>query len=194
MQRSTTGRANVTQLFGAETISNLRWQARRLASAGLDADDLLHDALERALRGIERFEPGSNLCAWICTIMHNLVVDHCRHLQIQRSPAWRLNVLIAQSTHAQQEICPYRPANEIVSSEKEHAPAPSMTDIHAAAARLPAQLQTAFRMHAFEGRRYREIARVLDVPVSTVGTRIWRARALLRRVLRKKGFTDPAAA
>jgi DNA-directed RNA polymerase specialized sigma24 family protein len=55
------------RLFGAEELRRLQKLARRVAPRGVDADDLLHDALERALRNIDRFQAGTNLYAWMRT-------------------------------------------------------------------------------------------------------------------------------
>jgi RNA polymerase sigma factor (sigma-70 family) len=61
----------------------LRGTARRLCGNDADADDLVHDTYERALRGWERYADRGNLKAWLMTIMHNLFIDRCRRIKRQ---------------------------------------------------------------------------------------------------------------
>jgi RNA polymerase sigma-70 factor (ECF subfamily) len=49
--------------------------------------------------------------------------------------------------------------------------------------RLEEEYRTVFRMHAFEDRSYKQIAEGLGIPMNTVGTRLFRARARLREIL-----------
>ena len=59
-------------------LSGLRAKAARMERTASDADDLVQDTLERALRSWQRFAPGTNLRCWLHTIMHNLFLDRCR--------------------------------------------------------------------------------------------------------------------
>src|SRR5947209_11691210 len=58
--------------------SVLAASARRLCGNAADADDLVHDTYERALRSWDRYAERGNLKAWLVAIMHNLFIDRCR--------------------------------------------------------------------------------------------------------------------
>jgi RNA polymerase sigma-70 factor (ECF subfamily) len=152
----------------AEALEQLYSVARQLAGATSDADDLLHDSLERALRNAHKFQPGSNLIAWIRTIMLRIMIDGFR----KRRPLTPLDRL-----------------DELASAEVEEDPwwaSICPDEVRAAAALLPEPLRTAFRLLAFEGLTYRQIAARTGTPIATVGTRISRARDRLRLLLTER--------
>ena len=61
-----------------EHLPRLRRYARALTGDAGQADDLVQDTLERALLKLDLWQPGSNLRAWLFTLMHNLFVNHVR--------------------------------------------------------------------------------------------------------------------
>jgi RNA polymerase sigma-70 factor (ECF subfamily) len=160
------------QLFGPDELADLRRMALRLAGPGNDPDDLLHDALERALASLDRFEIGTNLHAWMRTIMYRLVVDQTRSRRRRRA---RVEI----ERWAAPRATP--PADEI-----EPAPAWAgldLDDVRDAADALSEPLKRTFTLFAFDGLSYDEVARQLGIPAQTVGTRLLRAKLKLRTVL-----------
>jgi RNA polymerase sigma-70 factor (ECF subfamily) len=100
------------------------------------------------------------------TILTNLHIDRCREL--------------ARRQHV--------PVDDIQLSSPEPADAPiwsalTVNDVRQAAAQLPEELRETYVLFAFEGRSYTEIAGQLGIAKATVGTRILRARAHLKRLL-----------
>src|SRR5258706_10818270 len=65
-----------------ELLPDLRRQARKLARSRADADDLVHDTLERALRKQHLYEPTGKLIGWLCMIMRNCRFDMLRRRRI----------------------------------------------------------------------------------------------------------------
>ncbi len=151
-----------------DSISEVRGYARRLAGDSSDAGDLVQEACRRALESRDMFIAGSDMRAWLCCIIRNLYRDRLRRLarevlvpDYDQSPAWSPE---------------RRPAWALVSDE----------DLELALASLQPQYQQAYVRYTVGGQSYQEIARDLQVPSSTVGTRILRARLLLREFLNKR--------
>lgn len=145
----------------------LRALANRLCRSPADAGDLVQDTFERALRRREQYVPGTNLRAWLCTILHHLFLDRVR--ANNRGPS-----------HA--------PLDEVAvaAPERESEPAwAALTrdDVVAAVARLEPEFRSVYELHSLEGVPYQEIASRLGIPKATVGTRLARARRKLRDLL-----------
>jgi len=128
-----------------------------------EAEDLVQDTMTQALRSFHRYEPGTNCCAWLMTILHR--VRSNRRRAWGRSPsAGTVDLDVA-------ETVPFVP------------PVPQhLTDeeVIAALKRLPMPLQEVILLCDVEELKYREIADVLGIPVGTVMSRLHRGRALLR--------------
>lgn len=159
---------------------NLLRFARSLSASQADAEDLAQETLARAIRFEDRFEPGTDARAWLFTI--------CRRLQ-QRS--WRnektrpsLTPLVEEddSTGYQDDVLvsPLTVEPTVMSRFERHA-------IRAALDRLNPENAVPLRLYAAEGMPYRQIAEVLDVPVGTVMSRIYRGRRTLVKLLLEEG-------
>lgn len=145
--------------------------ARRLCQSRDDAEDLVQDALERAMRNADKLTDPGRARAWLITVMHNLFIDRCRH-KSRRPHHGALD-----EDHLGGVPDPGRvPAWGDI----------TVDDVRAAARDLPGEFRRAYEMHAFEKRSYEDIARALGVPKSTVGTRLLRARRKLRALLAKR--------
>ena len=132
-----------------------------------DSEDLVQDTLERALRNLHRFEQGSNLQAWLTTIMQRLLIDQRRR---ERGLSY--------------QPLPDLPAPEIDSEreDRENVLLATVARIEELIASLPADFRLVLELYARAGLGYGEIARRLSIPVSTVGTRLLRARRLMRTI------------
>ncbi|HXJ19721.1 MAG TPA: RNA polymerase sigma factor [Polyangia bacterium] len=153
-------------LFGGELLSvqNDLWQrAYFLTRDRADAEDLVQTTMERALTARPQFRPGTNLRAWVGTILRNAFVDwyrrSLRSVPMETEPAW---------------IAPADPVGplDILTA----------TDVAAATSTLPAHDRQILGL-AQTGLAQKAIATHLGIPVGTVATRLFRARAKLRRVL-----------
>jgi RNA polymerase sigma-70 factor (ECF subfamily) len=157
------------------SLSDLRGYARRLTGDHVEASDLVQEACRRALEGRSLFTAGSDMRSWLCCIMRNLYRDRLRRLSREvlvpdydQSPAW---------------VSEGRPPWAMVSDD----------DLALALASLQPQYQQTYVLYAVDGQSYQEIARTLQVPSSTVGTRILRARLQLRDFLVKRIEAQPAS-
>ena len=143
-------------------IPGLRARARFLVRDAAAADDLVHDVLERALSARDRFLVGSNLKAWALRVMRNLVIDAHR----RRAPLALPRILTDTTEDRRGEV-------EIL----------SMDDIKQAMSSLERADRDIFSRAYVEEQSYQQIAEALGMPISTVGTRLWRARNRLRPAL-----------
>jgi RNA polymerase sigma-70 factor, ECF subfamily len=165
-----TPRIAAPNLFAAALIQQLpalRARALRLELAASEADDLVQDTVEKALRSWRMFQPGTNLRAWLFTVMQNLFFDRCRSRN-------RLAFL--------HDACA-RMAAENPDDDRPAWLKASPDDIRELAAEMPPGLAQALELVFFQGLSYTEAAHRLGIRVPTVGTRLVRARAWLRRKL-----------
>ncbi len=129
-----------------------------------DAEDLVQETLLRAFRSFHRFTPGTNLKAWLFTILHHVRTDGLR--RAMRAP--RTEELAGEGPAVP-------PPQEALASGGE--------DLARAIAALPEGFRVAVVLRDVEELSYGEIAEVLQVPLGTVMSRIHRGRALLRAAL-----------
>jgi RNA polymerase sigma-70 factor (ECF subfamily) len=157
-------------------LPRLEQRARTLAQSRADAADLVQDTLEKALRAWPRLRPGSNVGAWLETLLSHAFIDGWRW-------ARRRSGMIGVGSV------------DIPEPEKETSPRwLDITDVEVRAAidRLPPMFATVFRLHCYGRLPYAEIARRLDIPCSTVGTRLRRARERLRHILTNDVLNRPS--
>jgi RNA polymerase sigma-70 factor, ECF subfamily len=160
------GSANGAEAFAtaiAAEIPRLRRFARVLARGGDVADDLVQETLVRAIAAREQFEPGTNLRAWLFTILR-----HARAANLRR--ASRSPIMAA-------EILPESP----VSGGQEERQA--MRDVAVAFRKLARIHREALWLVVVEGLDYAEAARILNVPPGTLRSRLSRAREALRDII-----------
>lgn len=147
-------------------IPGLRRYARLLTGDSQRADDLVQDTLLRACAKWTLWRPGSDLRAWLFTIMHNLFVNQ---LRAAPPPSVQLDEL----------------------AEAGHSPdAAVVVDLERALCRLPDDQREVLLMVTVEDFTYAEVARVIGVPIGTVMSRLSRARRGLRELM--DGKREPA--
>src|SRR6516165_5680181 len=157
-------RANVSQQIENE-IPFLRRAVRRWHREQADADDLVQDTLVRALSNTHLYEPGSDLRAWLFTIMRNQ--------------------FLAGAAKANRFISMLR-----VFAETDHGvggdPSESrlvLRDVAGALRRLPSKQRIAVMLACVEGRSYEQVAEAMELSVSAVRCHLARGRNRLRTAL-----------
>ena len=145
-----------------ELIPRLRRYARALAGDRIAADDLVQDTLERAWSKFHLYRRGTDLRAWLFTVMHNVYVNQLRALRP-----------VAQLDEDLPELA--QPAREI--------DALVLRDLDAAIRRLPPEQREVLLLVALEEMSYEEAAGTLGIPIGTVMSRLARAREKLRTML-----------
>ncbi len=147
--------------------------------AGADrdrADDPVQDTLGRALIKEKFWQPGTNLRAWLFTIMHNQNVNNVRQY-IRESAVVDLAQISAKLTAA----------TDPTASRK-------MFELERALAQLPLEQRQVIVLVGLEGMSYLDAAGILTIPVGTVRLRLSRGRDVLRRLLDMDERRIPAAA
>ena len=157
--------------FAREALSyvdSLYGTALRLTRRPADADDLVQDTYLKAFRSAAQFQRGTNLKAWLFTILHNTFRNMRRH--DGRNPIEVDSEYVEQApAHAPNEYSP----EELLTR------ATLDVDLQAALDELPDAFRQAVWLRDVEELTYAEIADVLGVPIGTVMSRISRGRRAL---------------
>jgi RNA polymerase sigma-70 factor (ECF subfamily) len=147
-----------------------------LTRRAADAEDLVQDTYLKAFRAAHQFEPGTNLKAWLFTILHNTFRNARRH--DGRSPVDVDSEAVERAADA--------PGTQ--SPEQILTRATLDADLQAALDELPENFRQAVWLRDVEELTYAEMAAVLAVPIGTVMSRISRGRrALLAGVQARRG-------
>ncbi|HEY7325822.1 MAG TPA: sigma-70 family RNA polymerase sigma factor [Streptosporangiaceae bacterium] len=156
---------------------SLQRSAFRLTRHAQDAEDLVQETLARACAGYHHFRPGTNLRAWLHTILQNTFISGYR--KRQREPM----VVIGDS----EQLCAVQPPalqRAATQSAEDQAlarmPAEELTSALRA---LPEEFRRAVYLIDVEGLTYRETAAVMGTPIGTVMSRLHRGRTSLRSQL-----------
>lgn len=139
----------------------MRRFAVSLTKSTQTADDLVQDALERALRKAHLYQPTGSLIGWLCTITRNVFLDQRR--RAKSSP-------LAMDDHADAPTLSH-PAGQMHTVFLRE----TLQGLQA----LPAEQREVIRLVSVEGLDYRSAAERMRVPVGTVRSRLFRARERL---------------
>ncbi len=145
--------------------------ALRLTRNRSDAEDLVQDTFVKAFRFSDRYQRGTNLKAWLYTILHNTWRNRLRD-------ASRETVDVDSDRVEEAASLPGGPA-ALDTPERILLRETLDADLQAALDRLPAAFREAVWLHDVEEFSYAEIAEMLGVPIGTVMSRISRGRRLL---------------
>jgi RNA polymerase sigma-70 factor, ECF subfamily len=146
-------------------IPRLRRYARALARDAVAADDLVQDCLVRGLAKQHLWKEGTDLRAWLFTILHNQYVNQVRR-SVREGTAASLSESEPALTHG-----------------PDQGRRLEMRDLDRALARLPDEQRTVILLVALEGMRYDAVAEIIGVPTGTVRSRLSRGREALRRLM-----------
>ena len=160
--------------FSAEVLQFLEplfATAMRLTRNRADAEDLVQDTMVRALRFRDRFQPGTNLRAWLYTILHNTWRNRIRDTAREATDvdSERIEELASR---------PDGPA-ELETPERVLIRSTMDVDLKEALDELPDAFRQAVWLRDVEEFSYADIAKMLDVPIGTVMSRISRGRRQL---------------
>jgi RNA polymerase sigma factor (sigma-70 family) len=147
-------------------IPGLRRYARVLTGNAWAADDLVQDTLERACTKWRLWAVGSDLRAWLFTLMHNLFVNQLRHSSRQAGLAAPLDI-----DEVQEQLSAPDAGQE------------QMLDLQRCLLRLPQDQRAVLLLVSVEDMSYEETARIVGAPVGTVMSRLSRARTRLRELM-----------
>jgi RNA polymerase sigma-70 factor (ECF subfamily) len=148
-----------------QEIPRLRRYARALTRASDRADDLVQDTLLRALTKLHLWQPGTDLRAWLFTIMHHQYVNTVRR---KAREAATVDIEHISST--------------LVATTDPTARR-QLVELDCALARLSAEQREVLLLVGLEGMDYETVAQILGVPIGTVRSRLSRGRERLRELM-----------
>ncbi len=142
-------------------LPRLRRFALALTGRANDADDLVQDTVERALRNLDRFVPDTRMDSWLFRIARNLWIDTTRSRNVRKT-----------SDLSEAETL----AHDGARAAEAHL---LLSQTLGALAQLPEEQRNVVALVLIDGLSYREAASVLEVPIGTVTSRLARARDAL---------------
>jgi RNA polymerase sigma-70 factor, ECF subfamily len=148
-----------------QEIPRLRRYARALTRDTVRADDLVQETLLRAFRKEHLWEPGTDLRAWLFTIMHNQYVNEVRRAT---RDAAALDV---------QDCSTFLVANSDPSASRQ------LQELEQALSQLPDGQRQVILLVGLEGLSYEDVANILQIPIGTVRSRLSRGREVLRKLM-----------
>jgi len=143
---------------------HLQRVALRLSGNAETAKDLVQETLLRALNRFGQFHRGTHAGSWLVAILTNLFYDELKHQKVERK---------AEPELAVPEAVESDPTISTIAD----------ADLYAAVQALEPDLRVVVELCYLKQMRYRDAAEILHLPVSTIGTRLMRARDRLRDLL-----------
>jgi RNA polymerase sigma-70 factor (ECF subfamily) len=151
-----------------DLLPELRAFARFLVRDKSEADDLVQEALVRALGALAQFQRGTSIRAWLFTILRNAFYEQARRRRTERA-------VLEQAGVAELSSAPHQ--------ENETA----LADLQRLIWTLPPLLREALVLVGAQGLAHEEAAAICNVPVGTMKARVSRARAKIARVMEGSG-------
>lgn len=145
--------------------------ARWMTKGNLDAEDIVHETVSRAISNWTQFQQRTSMRSWLFTILKRTYLNHLRRAKIEVNSDWfpeRDDLL---------------PSGDSGSNPRRLPPNLVRRDIESALAELSDGQQMLIVMADIEGLTLQEIAEVEEIPIGTVKSRLWRARTDLRMKL-----------
>src|ERR1700704_7029225 len=145
-----------------DLIPRLRRYARALVGDRASADDLVQDTLERAWSKLHLYRRGTDLRAWLFTVMHNVHVNKVRATRATDTLDDEMPELAQRAAQGDSLV---------------------VRDLDRSIALLPADQRAVLLLVALEDMSYEEVARTLGIPMGPVMSRLSRAREKLRLLM-----------
>jgi RNA polymerase sigma-70 factor, ECF subfamily len=157
----------------------LRGMAYKLTNSESASQDLLQDTFYRAITNLDKFKEGTNLKAWLFTIMKNIFINGYRKKKREYEVIFQTDEITDNNllkVGYSEETTEFVLVNETLKM---------------ALKQLKEEYRKPFIMH-FEGYKYQEIAEALNIPLGTVKSRIFFARKELADYLAAQGINQSA--
>ena len=155
----------------------------RMAGNPDDALDLSQEAFIRAWRALGQYQFDAAFSTWLFRLTSNICIDFLRKQKRQQ----HMSLTATDEDESGEEFAGPEPApgpeEQAVHNERRQAVAQAM-------AALPGDYRAVMQLRAVEALSYEQIAEILDIKVGTVKSRLARARAQLRKILKDGNFFD----
>jgi RNA polymerase sigma-70 factor, ECF subfamily len=147
-------------------MNDLYRTARRTLGSQTEAEDVVQETYLQAWKSFHRFEPGTNIRAWLFKILFHVIQHH-------RRKAYRLVMLKEEDEFLFEQLTYEPPVPEELRDE----------DVLAALDKVPEHFRTVILLADVQEFSYKEIQEMLGIPIGTVMSRLSRGRQLLRNYL-----------
>ena len=164
--------------FEAHALPHLRAMhnlALRLTRNDRDAEDLVQDTYLRAYRFFHRFEPGTNIRAWLFRILKNQFLNRVQQHRLELGNV-DLDTMLAAGA-APETAFPHLPSRN---PEEEVMASVTSSEVKEALAELPAEYRPVVTLALVDEKSYKDISRTLRIPMGTVMSRLHRGRRILQ--------------
>lgn len=149
----------------------------RFVSDKSECQDIAQEAFIKAYRAINNFRGDSQFYTWLYRIAANTAKNHLAS-RARKSPGYSVDVEDAQHFEGESGLKEYaNPENLLLTDEIK-------ATVFRAIENLPDDLKSAITLREIDGLSYEEIANVMDCPIGTVRSRIFRARDVIDKELR----------
>jgi len=149
----------------------------RFVSDHAECQDIAQDAFIKAYRAIGSFRGDSQFYTWLYRIAANTAKNHLAS-RARKSPGYSVDVNDAEHFEGESRLKEYSNPENLLLTEEIKA------TVFRAIERLPDDLKSAITLREIDGLSYEEIAEVMDCPIGTVRSRIFRARDVIDKELR----------
>jgi len=161
-------------------VDSLYNTAYRMARNAEDAEDLVQETYLKAYKYYEKFSEGTNFKAWLFKILKNTFINNYRKKQQQPPQSDFSEIEESFERRVSEEV-----SRQIKSPEEELLKDVLDGDVQRALDSLPSDYRMAVILADIEGFSYKEIAGILEVPVGTVMSRLYRGRKLMEAAMLK---------
>jgi RNA polymerase sigma-70 factor (ECF subfamily) len=159
-------------------LSALYAAAVRMTRNERDAEDMVQDAMLRAYRFFDTFQPGTNCKAWLFRILTNVFCNRYRERE-------REHEILTQAESSDVNVEQFLSGAAEIGRDTENALLGRMisADVERALAAVPQDFRMAVILSDLEDFSYKEIAEIMDCPAGTVMSRLFRGRKILQGLL-----------
>lgn len=166
-------------------LQELYASAMRMTRQKESAEDLVSEVYTRAWKAFDQFQPGTNLRAWLYKILTNTYINHYRHKQ--REP----QMIDLDKPDESEESTGGALYDRLVNTREHPSENPEQVlsnrlldrDLTLAIDRLPEEFRMVVILADVQNFSYQDIADMLQIPIGTVRSRLWRGRRLLQQNL-----------
>ncbi len=168
--------SNSFPLQVSELRTTLKAFALKMTKDAEDSEDLIQETMFKALRNQDKFAEGSNLKAWLFTIMRNIFINNYRVKK-------RRNTVLDGSDN---QFLLDSGSGTVVNESANNL---LREDIELALSKVKPEIRVPFMMY-YKGYKYQEIAEILNLNLGTVKSRIFHARKAIQHELKELGITS----
>lgn len=168
-------------------IEALKTFAFHLTYSDADADDLIQETYMKAFKFMDKYEKGTNAKAWLFKILKNAYINEYRKKVKSPQKVDVDDVGLVKTTENQNERLKADLRDDIYTNELGD-------EVTKALDKLPEDFRTVILLCDIEGFSYEEMSKIIDIPVGTIRSRLFRARNALKELLKpyavKMGYED----